>query len=253
MINYVDFDKSPYYADKGDFTTAGYVSFITKNTLDRNFVKAEGGRFGTVRTVGGINLLSGKTNAYVAGEYFHSDGFFESLQHFNRLNLTGRINTRLGDHDLLTGSLSLFNSSWDASGQIPERAVLDGTITRYGSIDDSEGGNSARTNAFLKYGHTFANGGFFEHQAYIVDYDFDLFSNFTFYLRDPVSGDEIEQQESRTVYGYKTSYIQAASLRSKELRTHLGAGLRYDDVNDITLSHVEARKFLGYRGAIWMR
>lgn len=244
LINYVDFDKGPYYADKGDFTTAGYVSFVTKNLLERNFIKAEGGQFGTVRTVAGVNLLTGKTNAYLAGEYFHTDGFFESLQHFNRLNVVARINSQLGANDFLTATASLFKSSWDASGQIPERAVKNGMITRYGSIDDSEGGNTGRVNLYLKHGHTFSNGGFFEQQLYVVKYDFDLFSNFTFYLNDPVNCDEIKQEESRMIYGYKASYLRSSLIEGKELQTELGAGFRYDDVNDISLSHAIRREFL---------
>ena len=247
LINYVDFDKGPYYANKGDFTTAGYVSFITRNILDRNFIKAEGGQFGTMRTAAGVNLLKGKTTAYVAGEYFSSDGYFENLQHFNRFNLVGKINSKLGDNDFLTSSFSFFKSSWDASGQIPERAVMSGMITRFGSIDDSEGGNTGRTNAFIKHGHTFSDGGFFEQQAYLVDYDFDLFSNFTFYLNDPVNGDEIRQQESRMIYGYKASYFQTSSINGKELQSEVGVGIRYDDVNDISLSHVVKREFLNHQ------
>ena len=60
IINYVDFDKGPYYANKGDFTTAGFVDFQTKNSLEKNFVKLEGGQFGTFRTVAGVNLFSPK-------------------------------------------------------------------------------------------------------------------------------------------------------------------------------------------------
>jgi outer membrane receptor protein involved in Fe transport len=244
LINYVDFGKGPYYADKGDFTTAGYVSFVTKSQLDRNFLKTEGGQFGTFRTVAGVNLPVGKSTAYIPGEYFHSDGYFESLQHFNRFNIVGRFNTQLSKKDFLTASATFFTSRWDASGQIPQRAVNDGTITRFGSIDNSEGGNTVRINAFLKHGHLFVNGGFFEQQIYGVGYDFNLFSNFTFYLNDPVNGDEIQQQESRMIYGYKARYSQTTSLKGKELQTEIGAGVRYDDVNDISLSHVVKREFL---------
>ncbi len=152
----------------------------------------------------------------------------------------------MGDNDFLTGSVSFFKSSWDASGQIPERAVKNGMITPFGSIDNSEGGNTARTNVFLKHGHSFSNGGFFEQQAYVVNYNFDLFSNFTFYLNDPVNGDEIEQEEARMIYGYKASYYQTSLLGRKELQTKAGVGFRYDDVNDISLSHVVKREFLDY-------
>jgi hypothetical protein len=66
MVNYVDFDKGPYFAEKGDMNTAGYVSFQTKNRMDRNFVKLEGGSFGSARLAGGVNLFeTTKSNAFV--------------------------------------------------------------------------------------------------------------------------------------------------------------------------------------------
>ncbi|HEY5823339.1 MAG TPA: TonB-dependent receptor, partial [Cyclobacteriaceae bacterium] len=126
MINYVNFDKGPYYANKGDFTTAGFVDFQTKNVLDENFVKLEGAQFGTFRTVAGVNLFSpknGKTQGYIATEFFRSDGFVESSQNFNRFNITSKISTQLKNEDNLTFGASFFTSRWDASGQIPTRAV----------------------------------------------------------------------------------------------------------------------------------
>ena len=98
MINYVNFDKGPYYANKGDFTTAGFVDFQTKNVLEENFVKLEGAQFGTFRTVAGVNLFSpknAKTKGYIGTEFFRSDGFVESPQNFNRFNITSKISTAI--------------------------------------------------------------------------------------------------------------------------------------------------------------
>ncbi|MBA4057259.1 MAG: TonB-dependent receptor, partial [Marivirga sp.] len=116
IVNYVDFNKGPYYADKGDFTTAGYVEFQTKNFLDNNFIKLEGGQFGTSRGVVGINLLpvrNTKAQGYVASEFFRSDGFVESPQGFNRFNTMSKISTRIGKNDRLSFGLSFFTSRWD--------------------------------------------------------------------------------------------------------------------------------------------
>jgi outer membrane cobalamin receptor len=90
LINTIDFNKGPYYADKGDFATAGYVDFQTKNVLERNFLKIEGGRFGTMRGVAGFRLpelQNERTKGYIASEMFTSDGYVESPQKFHRFNV----------------------------------------------------------------------------------------------------------------------------------------------------------------------
>ena len=247
VVNYVDFDKGPYYADKGDFTTAGFVDFQTKNTLDKNFIKLEGGQFGTFRSVAGINLVSpqhARTNAYVASEFFRSNGYVESPQDFNRFNVMSKISSQFKNNDKLTIGASFFKSRWDASGQIPTRAVEQGLITRFGSIDNTEGGETSRINVYVKHIHEFANGAYLSQQLFGVRYDFNLFSNFTFFLNDPVNGDQIQQEESRMIYGYRANYVASGSVFGKNLKSELGAGFRLDDVNDIALSHTVRRVFL---------
>ena len=251
LVNVVDFNKGPYYADKGNFTTAGYASFHTPNSLDQNMVKIEGGRFGTLRNVNAIRLLDKQddewnSNAYLASEYFRTNGFFEYKQHFNRLNLMGKYHANRGDREALTVGLSTFNSSWDASGQIPTRAVNDGAITRFGAIDPTEGGETSRTNAWVRYMNSLGNGGVFDNQIYFSKYDFYLVSNFTFFLNDPVNGDQITQRESRSIYGYNGSYTIETNFGGMSLRNEVGAGFRLDDVNDIHLYRTRSRKeYLG--------
>jgi outer membrane cobalamin receptor len=249
LINYVDFNKGPYFADKGDFTTAGFVDFQTKNVLEDNFAKVEGGQFGTFRTAVGINLFSTeheRTTGYIGTEFYRTDGFVESPQDFNRFNITTKISTRLKNNDNLTAGASFFASKWDASGQIPTRAVNAGLITRFGAIDNTEGGETSRLNLFLKHNHQFQNGAYFNQQAYAVHYGFDLFSNFTFYLTDPFNGDQIQQKESRMIYGYKSNYTTSSQLLGKELISDIGVGLRLDDVSDVSLSRAAKRTFLKY-------
>ena len=248
LISYVDFDKGPHFADKGDFTTAGYVDFQTKNVLEENFVKVEGGQFNTLRAVAGANLFpastAGRTKGYVGAEYFLTDGFVDSPQDFRRFNVTTKVSTTLKNDDQLTAGASYFTSSWDASGQIPQRAVSNGMITRTGAIDDTEGGRTSRTNVFLKHVHQFSNLAHITSQIYAIHYDFNLYSNFTFFLNDPVNGDQIQQREHRMIYGYKSAYTVGGSIGSKELVTELGGGFRIDDVDDVSLSHTLRRNSL---------
>lgn len=251
LVSVVDFNTGPYYADQGNFTTAGYASFQTPNSLPDNMVKFEGGQFGTLRNVNAINLLNRqdnewKSNAYVASEYFRTDGFFEYNQHFNRLNLMGKYHAQRGGREAFTIGLSTFNSRWDASGQIPTRAVNNGSLTRFGAIDPTEGGETSRTNAWVRYINSRDNGGVFDNHLYFSKYDFYLVSNFTFFLNDPQNGDQITQSESRNIYGYKGNYTIDSDIGRMSLRNEVGAGFRYDDVNDIHLYRTRSRKqFLG--------
>lgn len=241
LVNLVDFDKGPYFADKGDLATAGYVNFQTKNILEKNFVKVEGGLFGTARTVAGVNI---KSKGYIASEYFRSDGYFESPQDFNRFNIAGKYSAPFGKHNRFTFGASYFASNWDASGQIPERAVQNGTITRLGSLDNTEGGETGRSNIYGKIHHHVSVRSTIEQQLYFVHYDFNLFSNFTFFLNDSVNGDQIQQKESRSIYGYKATFNHTGSLSGTELNTEIGGGFRYDDVKDVSLSHTQKRNYL---------
>jgi outer membrane cobalamin receptor len=247
MINYVDFDKGPYFANKGDLNTAGYVAFQTKNRLDQNFGRLEGGSFNTGRVAAGLNFLkTKKSNAFIASEFFRSDGFFDSSQKFKRFNLQTKFNTQLSNRSVLTAAFTAFTSKWNASGQIPERAVEEGIISRYGSIDPTEGGNTSRFNGYIKLVHDTENGSTFENQAYAIRYDFNLFSNFTFFLHDPVNGDQINQKDSRWVYGYKSRYQKTSTWLGRLLKTDVGAGIRYDVVSNIALDHTIKRNFMNH-------
>lgn len=245
LVQFVDFDKGPYFADKGDFTTAGYVNFQTRNSLDKNFLKTKGGKFGMFRAVTGINLFPKSSNqcGYIASEFYRSDGYFDSPQDFQRVNISAKYIYNLSASDRLTFGSSFFNSSWDASGQIPERAVKQGDISRFGSLDNTEGGATGRFNAYVLHTHQFENGTF-DQQAYGIHYNFNLYSNFTFFLNDPINGDQIQQKESRMIYGYKANYRTEGMFVGKKLSSHAGGGFRYDDVNDIRLSNTVKRKFL---------
>jgi len=244
-IERVNFNKGPYYMDQGNFTTAGFAAFKTKSTLEKSTVKLEGGQFGTLRSVAMIDLLGENTankDFYLASEFYVSDGYFESPQNFSRINLFSKYTARFKNNSMLQISASTFTSKWDASGQIPVRAVESGRISRFGAIDDTEGGETSRTNVNLKYVKGLENNQTLTQQLYFSKYDFNLVSNFTFFLNDPVNGDQITQSEDRKIYGYKASFTSEDYIGTKRLTTEIGAGIRYDDIDDIRLSRTLNRK-----------
>lgn len=246
LIDKVNFNKGPYYADKGNFTTAGFVEFKTKDYLENNFIKAEGGQFNTFRGIAAINLLNTKQRRrdqglYFAGEGSFTKGYFESPQNFNRFNGMLKYRSSVSKSSTLTTTLSGFTSKWNASGQIPNRAVENGLIDFYGAIDNTEGGKTSRYNFNTTLQTKLRNGATLKNQLFYSRYLFELYSNFTFYKEDPVNGDQVRQKEARNVVGYNSSYQQRFNLGSINTETTTGIQVRYDDINNIELSRTKNR------------
>ena len=249
-VEKVNFDKGPYFANKGNLATAGYAEFHTKEFLKNDLLKIEGGQFNTQRAVGLLKIFNkenekSRQQFYIASEYFRSDRYFESPQDFYRFNIMGKYNVWFGNQSQLTITASTFDSKWNASGQVPDRAVKSGIISRYGAIDESEGGNTSRTNLTIKYARQWRNNWKLADQLYYTRYHFNLFSNFTFYLNDPLHGDEINQRETRNIYGYNRTASKSWLLGNKSAVTEVGAGFRYDEVMGTELARAIKRQFFG--------
>ena len=243
-IEKINFGKGPYYSDHGDFNTAGFVDFRTKSSLDNSTISFTAGQFNTLRTLGMFNLLENKAsqNAYVALEYIETDGPFESPQNFDRLNLMGKYNAYLNDNSKLGLTVSHFTSKWDASGQIPVREVNNGNISNFGAIDDTEGGYTSRSNANVQFSTILDNDIAMQSNVFYSKYNFELYSNFTFFLEDPVNGDQIKQKENRDIFGLNTQFNKEVNYNSFDVNYTAGLGLRFDDIKDIELSHTLNRK-----------
>jgi outer membrane receptor protein involved in Fe transport len=250
-IEKISYSKGPYDAKTGDFNTAGAVRFKTRDYLSKNLLKLEAGTYNTYRGVAMINLLNNtdtsnrKKSAYIAGEYFYSNGFFQNPQDFSKVNLFGKYNAEINSSTNIAFTLSAFSSKWNASGEIPTRAVSSGLISKYGSIDPSEGGNTSRYIANLTLNKKLENGDKIQSNLYFINYNYNLYSNFTFFKVDTVNGDEINQYESRNVFGYNGSYTKETELGDVVvLRSTGGIGLRDDQIGNIGLAHARKRTFL---------
>ncbi|MFT6928568.1 MAG: outer membrane receptor protein involved in Fe transport [Sediminicola sp.] len=242
-LDNIDFGKGPYYADHGNFGTAAYVDFGTKQRLKKSTVQFEFGDFGWNRTLGMFNLVADDTNsAYVATEFIRFDGPFESPQNFSRVNIFGKYTSKLSNNGLFSLSASHFTSTWDASGQIPQRAVDDGSISRFGAIDDTEGGSTERTNFNVSLKQVLDEDSFIKANAFYSNYKFLLYSNFTFFLEDPINGDQIRQKEERAIFGLNTELNKTLDFMDTPVLLRVGAGFRTDDIEDNELSRTLNRK-----------
>lgn len=247
FIDKVNFDKGPYFAEKGNFTTAGFVDFKTKDFLENNFAKLEVGQFKTYRGVLGLNLLKNNKEVknqslILATEAYFTDGYFDNSQDFNRFNAMLKYHGKLNDNNFLTAYFSGLSSKWNASGQIPDRAIEDGTIGWFGAIDANEGGKTSRYNFNANLKSYLKNGGKLTNQIFYSKYLFELYSNFTFFLNDPINGDQIRQKEDRNLFGFNSTYEKSTQIFGLKSETFAGIQLRYDDINDLELSRTKDRK-----------
>lgn len=232
IVEAIDVYKGPYFARFGNLATAGAVSFQTKEHVEHNLVRMEGGEFNTtgLTTVFQIPTSGEHQGAYFAGQFYDTDGPVDVPQNFQRFNLFGKFHTHLSEESKISLALDAFSSGWDASGQIPQRAVDNGTISRFGSIDELEGGTTSRQNLNLTYQTGDGSDANFVLQTYASRYNFKLFSDFTFFLNDPVNGDMIEQTDQRSIFGLNSEYRFRRTLGSVFSNTTFGGGFRSDDI-----------------------
>jgi outer membrane receptor protein involved in Fe transport len=228
-IQEVDVMKGPYATRYGDLATAGSVAFETKDSLSKNEVKLEGGSFDEYRALALVKGPSSSTiQSYFGTDIFYTRGYFDLPQDFHRLNLMAKTTASLGDDAKLTASVFSFSSAWNANGQIPERAVEEGLIDRFGSLDSSEGGATSRTTAVINY----TSGGTspLTLTGSYTDYQFRLFSDFTFYLIDPTQSDEVEQTDSRSMIALRGERLIPWTLGDAIMQTRIGINTRSDDI-----------------------
>ena len=231
VVEDIEVHKGPYNTRFGNLATAGAISFKTKDHLDYNMVRFEGGQFNTANLTALYKIPisdNGHQGAYFGGQFQNTDGPVQSPQDFQRFNLFSKFHTHLSEDTKLSLSIGGFSSAWNASGQIPTRAIEQGMIDRFGSIDDLEGGTTGRQDINLTYTAKKANESF-ELQGYATRYNFKLFSNFTFFLEDPLEGDMIEQTDDRRMVGINSSYRFTRTEGRAISTTTLGGGFRADD------------------------
>ncbi len=240
-IGSVNVSKGPYNAEEGNLATSGNVEMNTVSSLENSFIKLEAGEFNTYHMVSGINLLKSKDqSAYIAGDILLSDGYFQSPQYFKRYNFFGKYLATINENQSIKFSLSMFSSNWNASGQIPDRAVKSGLIPYFGAIDPTEGGFTSRNDFSITH-YLQLDKLFWKNQLSLTQYSFELYSDFSFFARDPINGDQIRQKEKRSILNYTSSLEKETYLFDWKITNSAGLHLRNDDISNSELSYTTAR------------
>ena len=230
-IEGVDVYKGAYLPEYGDFATAGAVNFRTREVVKEGVVQSAAGQFNTQRHLLMFSPTTDTVRTLFAAEGYYTDGPFQNDNRYFRGNFLGKatMNPLGRDELVITGTFQ--KSQWNGSGEIPLRAVHDGTLDRFGSIEPSEGGKTLRSTGRLNYHYDTPSGGRLFANAYAQYYRFDLFTNFTFFLSDPVNGDGFQQSDRRVVYGGDVGYKQLVRFFDMDGATTVGFQARVDDIH----------------------
>ncbi|HJN95762.1 MAG: TonB-dependent receptor [Gammaproteobacteria bacterium] len=239
IVERVDFQKGPYFADTGDFSLAGSSSMKTYDALEENFTEITFGSEDEIRLVTANSIALGDGTLLYALEHQQTDGHFDLEQDVRKYNgllkYTGdiaNIPSRI--------TFSAYDSKWISTNQVPERAVSSGLIDRFGFIDPDLGGNS----------HRYSLSGNFELEnwdlnLYASSYYMSLINNPTYELNDPVNGDEFEQEDQRRLFGGSLRNETDTEIFGIPVTRAIGSDVRYDDVNELNLFTTVGRRRIG--------
>jgi outer membrane receptor protein involved in Fe transport len=241
LVTGVQFSKGPYYADQGDFATAGSSNINYANALERSIAHVEVGGEGYARGIFAASPQVGAGHVVAAVELAHNDGPWDHPDDYQKIN--GVLRYSRGDQ---VNGFSLtamgYHGQWNSTDQVADRAISSGLIGRFGAIDPTDGGRTYRYSGTADWQHGSSNGNASTRiTAYGIGYSLNLFSDFTYFLNDPVHGDQMEQADHRFVSGGKVTHKRLSRWGGHSVQNTFGLQLRNDDITNVGLYHTEAR------------
>ena len=236
LVETTRYRKGPYAAEVGDFSSAGAVRFDFYDRLDESFAELAVGENGFNRALLGASADIGESALLGALDLTRYDGPWQLPEDLvqNKAYLSFVTPVRGGRAKI---TAQAYSNDWDSTDQVPLRAVETGLIDERGFIDPDLGGETDR---FALTGALVFDR--FQLSAYAIDYDFTLFSNFTYRLDDPDNGDEFEQRDSRQIFGASLAGNREGSVFGQLFDWHWGVSGRFDDIDEVALYRTTARQ-----------
>src|SRR5262245_29749302 len=242
LVSGVQFSKGPYFADQGDFATAGAANINYAHVLPRPIVRVSGGTEGYGRARVAVSPAAGRGHVLAALEVEHNDGPWTHPDDYRKVNAVMGYSAGGAATGLAITAMA-YRGIWNATDQVPERAVASGVIGRFGGLDSTDGGDTYRYGASLEWQRTSGNA-ITKATAYGLAYDLNLFSNFTYFLDDPVRGDQFHQADHRFVAGGAVMHRRQRRWRGRPVQNTFGLQVRNDDITNIGLYRTQARRVL---------
>jgi len=228
LVQRVNFQKGPYYADVGNYGSTGNADLVFFKTLPQTFVDFESGMYGYGRAAFGASQKLGLGNLLVGGEAYYDDGPWKHPDGYAKFNELVTY-SRGGEAKGFSITARSYHGKWNSSDQIPDNAVP--LVGFFGALNPDDGGNSGRYSLQGEWHHTGANSQT-SVMAYGFYYNLDLFSDFTYYLYDPVKGDQFEQHDTRWVGGVDARQTVFSQWWGRKVETSFGGQLRNDWINN---------------------
>ena len=240
LVSGIQFKKGPYYAEEGDFSSAGAVNVNYVNSLEAPVASFSGGSQGWARAFAAASPQLGRGVLLAAIEINHNDGPWVRPDDYRKINDVVRYS--LGD---TRNGFSLtglgYSADWNASDQVPQRAIDQNLISRFGNLADTDGGESHRY-AFIVDGQRSGIRSSTRASGYVMNCATTLFSDFTYFLNDPVNGDQFEQTDKRITAGGRVTHRLLHRVNDLPFETAFGVQLKYDRVDPTGLYRTVARR-----------
>jgi hypothetical protein len=228
FVQRLNYEKGPYYANVGNYGSAGSAHLVFFKKLPQNFFKVEGGMYGFGRAVFGVSQKLGSGNLLYAGEASHDNGPWTHPDHYYKLN--GLLTySRGGEADGVSATVRAHHGTWRSSDQIAANAVS--LVGFFGSLNTTDGGNSGRYSVQGEWHRLHANSQT-KLTLYAFHHDLDLFSDFTYYLTDPMRGDQFEQQDNRWVGGLDARHTISRQWFGRTAENTIGLQVRNDWIHN---------------------
>ncbi len=240
-VNSLDIRKGPYFADVGDFASAGALAIGLIDTTPKKTASLTFGSFGYERLFSMGSAKTGDGLLFFAGEFAHYNGPWDNPDDMRKINGLVRYSQGTAS-DGFTVTGMAYSNKWNSTDQVPLRAITSGQLDRFGEEDPTDGGNADRFSLSARVAQADAAGSW-KANTYVVKSTLDLFNNFTYFLTDPTLGDQFHQHDDRTLVGGNASRIYNWMVAGRPTETAFGIQTRYDDI-DLGLTDTYQRTFL---------
>jgi outer membrane receptor protein involved in Fe transport len=240
-VNGLNIRKGPYFADQGDFASAGSLFISLRDSVDKNVAQVTTGSFGYDRLFGMGSTKAGDGSLLYAGEFNIYNGPWSSPDDVRKFSGLLRYSQGTAT-DGLSATAMAYTNTWNSADQVPLRAITSGLIGLYGELDPTDGGDTSRFSLSARLASS-DEIGLWKANAYVVKYSLDLFNNFTWFTNEPINGDQFHQHDDRIYGGGGVSRTINGMLGNLQTQTIFGVQSRYDAIN-VGLTNTFQRSFL---------